>query len=121
MRPRQACRRSFTEISNTANPYAQVVKRLAPRKPSSLRGHRDHGVVGGLPADVLELCARDLGVEMPTAIGLAVRGAKQQIVQALQRQGAPGPCRSQAVEPGARFDVELIDLCRAPVPPTRQA
>ena len=76
-----------------------------------LAGHRDHRVVGGLAADVLELGAADLGVEMAAAIGLAVRGAEQQVVQALQRQGAPGPCRPQAVEPGARFDVELIDLC----------
>ena len=90
-------------------------ERVGPRREAArpteaveLAGHRHHGVVGGLPADVVELGAADLGVEVAAATCLAAGGPEQQVVEALEREVALASRSPQPLDPGARSGVELL-------------
>jgi len=58
-------------------------------------------------AEVVELGAADLRVEVASAARFGVRYSKQQVVQPLERTNVLGPRRTETVEPRTRFGVQL--------------
>ena len=79
-RPCHARRRSFTAASSSANLYAQVVKRLRPRKSSRLREHRSAARRPPPPGDIVELVAAQVRTT-PAPAGLEPRRPQQQRVE----------------------------------------
>ena len=73
--------------------------------------HGEHRVAGSLAAEVVELGAADLRVEMAAAVRLGVGGSKQEFVEPFERPSALDSLRSETVDPPARFDVELFRKC----------
>jgi hypothetical protein len=76
-------------------------KRIRPSREEAgaavaveLSGYRNHRVVGGLSADVVELGAVDVRVEVPAALRFAVGSPEQEIVEAFERSGVFGSPRS---------------------------
>ena len=100
----------LTPASKSANLYAQVVKRLSPRK-SSRRRERDQRVVGGLQSDVVELPAAEVG-QRACRRQTSKRRPEQQRVKppiassrACPRRGGPRPfpgCRTERSLAGSR-------------------
>ena len=84
-RPCHARRRSFTAASSSANLYAQVVKRLSPRKSSSRREDAHQRVVGRLDARCRPARRRAGGKRRPATADLEAGRAQQQPVQARDR------------------------------------
>ena len=93
-RPCHARRRAFTPASSSANLYAQVVKRLAPRKPSSLAST----ATSASPAACTARSSRSFG-DLPAG-ELVVGGPQQQRVQLRNGPLVIRAGRPEAPQPG---------------------
>ena len=71
-----------------------------------LRRDGDDSVVGGLAAEVVELGAADLRVEVAATVRLGVRSSEQKVVQPFERSSALDSRRAQALDPRTRFRVQ---------------
>ena len=95
--------------------YLEDRKRVRPGRESAgtavaveLAHHGENCIVGGLVAEIIEFGATDLWVAVVAAVSFGVGGSKEEVVEPFERLGAPGSCCSEAVDPRARFDVEMV-------------